>query len=136
MYRIEVPAIGQDNCGKSKTPAALYQAVPVTSAIDVRARCDDSGNSDNGRSEASLCLHYAEALMIIEKLRLLVNLPGFLLTELLPDPLLALQQHIDLVEGARVLTAEGEGYIAWLLIIIRHWSLRHIIYLYNYIFSE
>ena len=47
--------------------------------------------------------------MIIEELRLLVDLPGFLLAELLPDPLLALQQHIDFVEGARVLTAEGEG---------------------------
>ena len=47
--------------------------------------------------------------MIIEELRLLVNLPGFLLAELLPDSLLALQQYIDLVEGARVLTAEGEG---------------------------
>ena len=47
--------------------------------------------------------------MIIEELRLLVNLPGFLLAELLPDPLLALKQHIDFVEGARVLTAEGEG---------------------------
>ena len=38
-------------------------------------------------------MHYAEALMIIEELRLLVDLPGFLLAELLPDPLLALQQH-------------------------------------------
>ena len=47
--------------------------------------------------------------MIIEELRLLVDLPGFLLAELLPDSFLALQQHIDLVEGARVLTAEGEG---------------------------
>ena len=74
--------------------------------------------------------------MIIEELRLLVDLPGFLLAELLPDPLLALEEHIDLVKGASVLTAEGDGKIPWLLIIIRHWSLRHIIYLYNYILSE
>lgn len=46
--------------------------------------------------------------MIIEEFRLLVNLLGLVLAELLPDPLLALKQHIDLIEGARILTAEGE----------------------------
>ena len=108
MYHIEVPAIGQYDCGKSETKAALYQTITIVSSIDVCARCDDSGNSDNGGSEACLCLHNAEALIIVEELRLLVNLLSLLLAELLPDPLLPLKKHIDLIEGSWVLTTEGE----------------------------
>ena len=120
MYHIEVPAVGQDHCWKCKRPAALYQTISIISTIDVGARCDDCGNSGNGRSEACLCLHNAEAVMIIEEIWFLINLPGFLLAKPLPDFLLALKQHIDLIKGARVLTAEGIGYITWLVIFIRH----------------
>ena len=42
--------------------------------------------------------------MIIEELRLLVNLPGFLLAELLPDSLLALEEHIDLDTTSDILS--------------------------------
>ncbi len=119
MYRIEVPAVGQDNCGKCERPAALYQTIPILSTIDIGARCDYCGNSGNDCSEACLCLHNAEAVMIIEEIWFLVNLPGSLLAKPLPDSLLALKQHIDLIKGAWVLTAKGVGYITWLVIFIR-----------------
>jgi len=120
MNGVEIPAIGKYNRWNSKGPLSLDQTITVRATVDVCAHGHYSRNSGKSSSKASLCLHNAEAFVIVEEFWLLFNLISFFISKSLSDLFLSLEEHIDLIESTRILRAEEVGYITRFLIIIRH----------------
>ena len=129
MNQIEVSHVCCNDCWESYGPTALNEAVPISATIYVGSCKHDGRNSGNQGPEASFSLHNAEALVIIEQFWCLINFRSFLRAQELSDLLLSLQENIDLIKSTGVLATEHVRNITRIVIFIRHWPPRHIIYI-------